>query len=69
MARAVALPMATASTRSFVILASGVKGLPLTMPMEATSPRVSGSSESIGSFWITRFRSSKKPKSLGEMVL
>ena len=53
MARAVALPMATASVRSFFILASGLKGLPLTMPMEATSPRVSGSSESIGSFWIT----------------
>ena len=42
MALAVALPMATASVRSFFILASGLNGLPLTMPMEATSPRVSG---------------------------
>jgi len=47
------IAIATASVRSFFILASGLKGLPLTMPMEATSPRVSGSIESIGSFWIT----------------
>ena len=38
MALAVVLPTATASVSIFFIRASGLKGLPLTIPIEAISP-------------------------------
>ena len=40
-----ALATASASVRIFFIRASGAKGLPLTMPMAASGPISSGSSE------------------------
>ena len=47
--REVALATASASVRIFFIRASGANGLPLTMPMAATDPISSGSSEVAGS--------------------
>jgi hypothetical protein len=47
MAREVALPTAAASVRSFFIRASGAKGLPFSMPMEANNPNLSASSASL----------------------
>ena len=48
---------------------SGAKGLPFSMPMEASTPSVSGSSASFGSSCTTWLTSSKKVKSLAWMVL
>ena len=42
MARAAALPMAAASVRIFFIRASGLNGLPFSMPMAAIMPLASG---------------------------
>ncbi len=47
--REVALATASASVMIFFIRASGLKGLPLTMPMAATGPINSASSEVAGS--------------------
>src|SRR5210317_957598 len=68
-ARAVALPTAAPSVRIFFILASGLNGLPLLMPIALNSPRISGSKAEDGSSWITAFTSWKKLKSLAWMVL
>jgi len=53
MARAVPLPMATASVRIRFSRSVGAKGLPFWMPTDAKSPRSSGSSMPIGSRSMT----------------
>jgi len=57
-ARAVALPTATASVRIFFMRASGANGLPFSMPMDAKRPSVSGSTASAGSSCTTALTSS-----------
>jgi hypothetical protein len=49
----VASPTAAASVRIFFMRASGAKGFPFSMPIEAKNPSVTGSSDSTGSFWTT----------------
>ena len=51
--RDVALASASASVMIFFIRASGAKGLPLTMPMAASEPISSGSSDVAGSCCTT----------------
>ncbi len=55
MVRAVTAPMFAASVRIFFIRSSGLKGWPLTMPIEANRPSVVGSEPSGGSSWMTWF--------------
>ncbi|MNV92654.1 hypothetical protein D3C71_1872720 [compost metagenome] len=57
--REMALAVVTASVRIFFIRASGVKGLPLMMPMAAIGPINSGSRELAGSCWTTSLSNSK----------
>ena len=57
--RAVAFPIAAASVRIFFIRASGLNGLPFTMPMAASDPMISGSSAPTGSFCTTSLSISK----------
>jgi hypothetical protein len=47
--------MLAASVRIFFIRSSGLKGWPLTMPLEAKRPSVVGSEPSVGSSWMTWF--------------
>ena len=49
--------------------ASGAKGLPFSMPMDASRPSVSGSIAAAGSSCTTSLTSSKKEKSIAWMVL
>ena len=51
--REVALATASASVRIFFIRSSGAKGLPLMMPMAASDPMSSGSSDVAGSCCTT----------------
>jgi hypothetical protein len=58
-----------ASVRIFFIRSSGSKGLPLTMPMAASEPISSGSSDVAGSSCTMSLRYSKKDESVGGTVL
>ena len=69
MARAVPFATATASVSSARMRSSGANGVPLLIPIEASSPRISASITSSGSRWITASISSKNEKSLAWMVL
>ena len=69
MARAVPLATAAASVSSPRIRSSGLNGVPLTIPIEASRPRVSSSITPSGSRWITASSSSKNETSLAWMVL
>ncbi len=64
-----ACPTAAASVRIFFIRASGANGVPFSMPIEASSPSVSGSIASAGSSWMTSFTSSKNEASIAWIVL
>ena len=48
---------------------SGANGVPLLIPIEASSPRISGSITPSGSRWITASSSSKNETSLAWIVL
>jgi hypothetical protein len=59
MARAVASPTCAAWARIFFMRASGAKGLPFSMPIEAKKPSRMGSSDSAGSSCTAWLRSSQ----------
>ena len=67
--RAVALPTLTASLRILRIRASGANGLPLTIPTEASRPRISGFPASTGSVCTTSLIRSQYESSTGGIVL
>ena len=50
------LGMSTLIQGIFFILSLGLKSFPFSMPIEANSPRVSGSSHPNGSYWIISLR-------------
>ena len=68
-ARAVPFATAAASVSSARMRSSGANGVPLLIPIEASSPRISGSITPSGSRWITASSSSKNETSLAWMVL
>ena len=68
-ARAVPFATAAASVSSPRMRSSGANGVPLLIPIEASSPRISGSMTPSGSRWITASSSSKNETSLAWMVL
>ena len=57
--REVALPSTSASLMIFFMRASGANGLPLSMPIAASGPINSASSDVAGSFCTTSFSDSK----------
>src|SRR5664279_4321171 len=67
--RAVALPTLTASLRILRIRSSGANGCPLTIPTEASSPRISGFAASTGSVCTTSLIRSQYESSTGGIVL